>query len=157
MAHATPSSPPRRALAAPAQRPPARLRAALLLLGLLAPLGLASCAGTYSLEDRETPVHVWITAPDVAAQGGTLPALVYVAGVKAVDGPITFQPGLPTVVLPTVSVKSGPVRISAVFLDGATSVQDDVEVEGECWVQVVVRGRSAALFTSEQQPNPLAR
>lgn len=132
----------------------AAARAAVLLAGLLA---LAGCAGTYSLEDRDTPVHVWITAPDVAAAGGTLPALVYVGGQKVVDGTIAFQPGLPTVVLPSVTAKTGPTRVSAVLFDGATSVQEDIEVEGECWVQVVVRGSSAVLFTSEQQPNPLAR
>lgn len=131
--------------------------AGLLLLALLGLLGLPGCAATYSLEDRDTPVHVWISAPGLAAQGGRLPALVYVGGQKAVDGEIAFQPGLPTVVLPSLTVKSGPVRVSAVLFDGATSVQDDIEVEGECWVQVVVRGTSAVLFVSEQQPNPLAR
>lgn len=140
-------------------RPGARRLPALRLPALLLPavLWLAGCSATYSLEDRDTPVHVWISAPDVAARGGRLPALVYVGGQKAVDGEIAFQPQLPTVVLPSLTVKSGPVRVSAVLFDGATSVQEDIEVEGECWVQVVVRGSSAVIFASEQQPNPLAR
>lgn len=127
----------------------------LLLLGLA--LLASACAHDYSVENRDTPVHVWITAPDLAASGGTLTALVYVGGQKAVEGPITFAPGKPTVALPSVHLRSGTVPISAVLFDGAVSETENASIEQESWVQIIVRGKTASIRVTEEQPSPQAR
>jgi hypothetical protein len=130
------------------------LGASLLLLALLAS---TACTHDYVLEARDTPVHVWITAPELATQGGTLSALVYVGGQKSVEGLITFEPGKPTVALPSVHVKAGTQPVSAVLFDGQVSVTESVSVEEECWVQILVRGKAASLRVTEQQPSPQGR
>jgi hypothetical protein len=132
-------------------------RLASLLACLVLPWATPGCAHDYALEGRETPVHVWITAPEQAARGETITALVYVGGQKAVEGPITFQPGKPTVILPSVTTRAGSVRVSAVLFDGAVSTNQTVGIEGESWVQIVVRGRSASIRATEEQPNPQMR
>ena len=92
-----------------------------------------------------------------AARGETVTALVYVGGQKAVEGPITFQPGKPTVVLPSVTTRAGSTRVSAVLFDGAVATDQTVGIEGESWVQILVRGRSASIRATDEQPNPNAR
>jgi hypothetical protein len=133
-------------------------RRLVLLLGVvLGPLFACGCAHDYTLEERETPIHVWITAPELAERGETVSALVYVGGQKVVEGPITFQPGKPTVVLPSVTARAGTVRASAVLFDGSVSSQATIGVEGEAWVQILVRGRTASIRSFEEQPSPQAR
>lgn len=132
----------------------------LLAAALLATGGglLVGCAGhTYRVEDRDVPVHVWLTAPDLARAGGTLPALIYVGSQKVVEGNVTFEAGRPTVALPTAYVRAGPTQVSAVLGDGALSAAQSVEVEGESWLQVLVRGRGAALRFGENAPDPQGR
>lgn len=132
----------------------------LTAAALLATWGglLAGCAGhTYRVEDRDVPVHVWLTAPDLAPSGGTLPALVYVGSQKVVEGNVTFEAGRPTVQLPTAYVRAGPTQVSAVLGDGALSAAQSVGVEGESWLQILVRGRGASLRFSENAPDPLGR
>ena len=131
------------------------IRVALLLLGLS--LFAPACAHDYAVENRDTPVHVWITAPDFEASGGTLTALVYVGGQKAVEGPITFAAGKPTVALPSVHLRTGTVPISAVLFDGAVSVTENVGLEQESWVQILVRGKTASIRVTEEQPSPRGR
>lgn len=147
--------------AGPSPRRP-RGRAAALLAGLAALLGplaaLAGCANpAYLVEQREVPVHVWLTAPDLAAGGGSVSALIYVSSSKVVEGPVRFEPGQATVVLPTAYVRAGTLTVSAVLEGGAATASDRVEVEGEAWVQVIVRGRSASLRVSENQPSTAGR
>jgi hypothetical protein len=127
------------------------------LLTLLAP-ALAGCAGhAYRVEQREVPVHVWITAPELAARGGSLPALVYVGPQKVVEGNVTFEPSKPTVALPDAYVRAGATPVSVVLGDGAMAVNQTVNVDGESWLQVTVRGRTATLRLTKDQPDPRGR
>lgn len=124
-----------------------------LLLGVVA---LGACSShPYRVEEREVPVHVWVTAPEQAAAGGTLQALVYVGPTKVVEGPLSFERGRPTIELPTAHVRAGPVAVSAVLDGGAIAASDRPEIERESWVEITVRGRSATLRISDEQP-PLA-
>ena len=129
----------------------------LAAIVLLASACLGGCSHDYTVERRDTPVHVWLSAPELAAQGGTLHALIYVAGSKIVDGPVTFAPGHATVALPTAHVRAGPAPVSAVLGDGAISVSDRIEIEGESWIQVTVRGKGATIRASEDQPSAVVR
>ncbi len=131
------------------------IRVALLALGLA--LSAAACAHDYAVENRDTPVHVWITAPDFDATGGTFTALVYVGGQKAVEGPITFEPGKPTIALPSIHLRTGTVPVSAVLFDGAVTATESVGIEQESWVQIVVRGKTATIRATEEQPSPRGR
>ena len=133
---------------------PVRTAALLAILGG----GSAGCAShTYRVEERDVPVHVWITAPDLATSGGTLPALVYVGSQKVVEGNVTFEPGKPTVRLPTAYVRAGPTQVSAVLGDGALSASQSFGVQDEAWLQVMVRGRAATLKFTKNAPDPLGR
>jgi hypothetical protein len=134
----------------------ARLRIAALLAPLL--LGCAGCTThAYRVEQREVPVHVWITAPEVAARGGSLSALVYVGPQKVVEGRLTFERDRPTVALPDAYVRAGATPVSVVLGDGAMTVNQTVEVDGEAWLQVVVRGTTASLRKTDRQPDPRGR
>jgi hypothetical protein len=129
-------------------------------LGAWAALGcllLAACSHDFTLENRETPVHVWLTAPDLARTGGRVDALVYVGAIKVVEGPVQFRPGVPTVALPTVFLNVGQVVVSAVIAGGSISATSRVEIEGESWVQIVVSGRGARILHSETQPSTTGR
>jgi hypothetical protein len=133
-----------------------RLRIAAPLAALF--LGLGGCTThAYRVEQREVPVHVWITAPEVAARGGSLPALVYVGPQKVVEGRVTFEASKPTVALPNAYVRAGPTPVSVVLGDGAMAVHQTVEVDGEAWLQVMVRGNVATLRQSKDQPDPRGR
>lgn len=135
---------------------PVRPRIAAPLAALL--LGLGACTShSYRVEQREVPVHVWITAPEVAARSGSLPALVYVGPQKVVEGRVAFEPNRPTVALPNAYVRSGPTPVSVVLGDGAMAVNQTVNVEGEAWLQVIVRGNTASLRQTKDQPDPRGR
>ena len=132
------------------------LRTAALLTGSV--LGLGACTShAYRVEQREVPVHVWITAPELAARGGSLPALIYVGPQKVVEGNVTFEPSRPTVALPDAYVRAGPTTVSVVLGDGAMAVNQTVNVEGEGWLQVMVRGQAATLRHTRTQPDPRGR
>jgi hypothetical protein len=121
-------------------------------------LGLAACTShDYRVEQREVPVHVWITAPEMAARGGSLPALVYVGPQKVVEGNVAFESTRPTVALPDAYVRAGPTTVSVVLGDGAMTVNQTVNVEGEGWLQVMVRGQTATLRHTKTQPDPRGR
>jgi hypothetical protein len=109
------------------------------------------------VEQREVPVHVWITAPEVAARGGSLPALVYVGPQKVVEGRVTFEASKPTVALPNAYVRAGATPVSVVLGDGAMAVHQTVDIDGEAWLQVFVRGNAATLRHSKDQPDPRGR
>ena len=112
----------------------------------------AACAHDYKLENRETPVHVWLSAPELTERGGTIDVLIYVGAEKVVQGPVRFPPGVGHVVLPTVYVTAGKKTVSAVVRGGTSSATTQVGVEGETWVQVVVRGRTVTIGRGEQAP-----
>ncbi len=136
-----------------------RLTPLLSLLPLLvAPALLGACSShPYRVEEREVPVHVWLSAPELARAGGTVEALVYVGSTKVVEGPVRVEAGRPTVALPTAFVRAGPVTVSAVLGGGAAAAEERVEVEGETWVQVRLVGRGASLRVTEEQPSPDGR
>jgi hypothetical protein len=121
-------------------------------------VGFAGCAKHgYRVEQREIPVHVWLTAPELAATGGSIHALVYVGSQKVVEGRVTFEPGKPTVALPTAYVRAGSTQVSAVLGDGAMSAENTLGVDGESWLQVLLRGRTVTLRLTNAQPSPLGR
>jgi hypothetical protein len=134
----------------PPPRPPRRLASALA--GLLA-LVTAACAHDFTVENRETPVHVWLSAPDLGQAGGTIDALIYVGARKVVQGPVTFPPGTTHVSLPTVHVPTCPTTASAVLRGGALTAPRQIRVVGESWVQVVVRGDTVTIEYFREQPN----
>jgi len=127
-----------------------------IVLACIALVG-GSCAHDYGIENRQTPVHVWITAPGLAEEGGSLDALVYLGPLKVVEGPVTFPQGVPTVNLPTVYARVGEMECSAVLGGGAITARETVDIEGESWVQIIVTGRSATIRHSEIQPSPWGR
>ncbi|MFV1959613.1 MAG: hypothetical protein ACC662_09405, partial [Planctomycetota bacterium] len=47
-------------------------RAAFVLSGAFFLLLLASCAHSFSVESRDTPVHVWLAVPEFACEGGLI-------------------------------------------------------------------------------------
>ena len=105
------------------------LRIAALLAASV--LGLTACRShAYRVEQREVPVHVWITAPDLAARGGSLQALVYVGPQKVVEGRVSFEPTRPTVALPDAYVRAGATAVSVVLGDGAMTVNQTVDIDG---------------------------
>lgn len=115
---------------------------------------LAACQTSYNVEDRETPVHVWITAPDMPPEGGTIDALVYVGPEKIVEGAVNFPAGTKTINFPAVRVRVGDTLVSAVVRRGTVAARETFEIEGESWVQVLVRGGTVELRLNDQQPNP---
>lgn len=127
-----------------------------LLLGLVLLL-CAGCRTSWGVENREVPVHVWLTAPGLATQGGTLQALVYVGSEKVVEGPVRFPAGVPTIMLPTAYVRAGDRLVSAVIGGGRLVAREEVEIEGESWVQIVVGPTSVGITYSETQPSPWGR
>lgn len=122
----------------------------LLATALLLP---AACAHDFTVENRETPVHVWLTAPDLANTGGTLDALIYVGAEKAIEGPVRFPPGVLHVALPTLYVTSGDRVVSAVLEGGAISATDEVDIDGETWIQVTVQRRGVTIRDLDRPPN----
>ncbi len=122
-----------------------------LLLAAWTPC-LGSCAHSYELERRDTPLHVWLTAPEMAARGGQMQALIYVGPYKVVEGPVVFPQGVSTVRLPSLHVRTGSHRVSVVLRGGRPSLAQDIVLEREAWLHVVVRGAEASLQQLEKQP-----
>ena len=126
------------------------------ILRYAVPVLLAACAGAcahdYRVESRDTPVHVWLTAPDLKEQAHTVDVLIYVGAEKVVQGPVRFPPGVGHVVLPTVYVTAGNQNVSAVVRGGTTSGTTVVGVTGETWVQITVRGRAVTIVGYDGQP-----
>jgi hypothetical protein len=117
---------------------------ALPLLALAA-LVAAGCRTSWTVENRDTPVHVWLTSPELAATGGTIRALVYVGSHKAVDGPVTFPRGVENVVLAPLRMPSGNKRVSVVVDGGRLSTATDVDVVGPTWIRATVTSRGIAI------------
>lgn len=124
----------------------------LPLLVLAAALALPACAHDFTVENRETPVHVWLTAPDLVAQGGTIDVLIYVGSEKVIQGPVHFPAGVGHIVLPTVYVTAGPTVVSAVVRGGTAGTTKTVPVAGETWLHVVVQGRTVLVNSYNGQP-----
>lgn len=117
---------------------------------------LGSCTTSYDVENRETPVHVWLTAPGLSQEGGTLDALIYVGAHKVVEGPVRFPAGVPTIMLPTVYLRSGETLVSAVIDRGRLAAREEVEIDGEGWVQITV-GQGITIRHDDSQPSPWGR
>ncbi len=132
-----------------------RGRLVWLLAGVAMAVGLTtSCSPTWDVEQRETPVHVWLTAPELARSGGTLDALIYVGPYKVVQGPVQFAQGGPTVNLPTLFIRAGNREVSAVIDRGRASTKSTVGIEKESWIQITVRGNTVSIRKTEEQPSP---
>lgn len=130
-------------------------RVAWVFLGLVSAAGLsASCSRTWDVERRETPVHVWLTVPELAANGGQVNALIYVGPYKVVQGPVVFPKGGPTVNLPTLFIRSGERIVSGVVDRGRASATATVVIEDETWIQITVRGNTMSIRKADEQPSP---
>ena len=86
--------------------------------------------------------------------GGRIHALIYVGSYKVVEGPVEFRAGVPTVALPTVYMNVGDVTVSAVLAGGSITATRSVEIEGESWIEVIVKARGVRIVHSETQPLP---
>ena len=119
-------------------------------------LALAACASApFDVENRDTPIHVWVTAPELArGAGGTVDLLIHVAGQKVLEGPVRIPPGTPTIQLPTVYARSGPTTISAILRGGRGVTQQRVKIDGESWVQIIVNGSQLRVIATDNQPQP---
>ena len=136
---------------------PRAARSLLACLALVLCAWLPACRTTYNVEGRETPVHVWLTAPDMPASGGTIDALIYVGPQKVVEGPVHFPAGTKTINFPAVRVRMGETLVSAVVRRGTVAARETFDVEGEGWVQVLVRGSTVELRFDDQQPSPFGQ
>ncbi len=136
------------------------LRALLILVlasGALA-LGAPACAShSFDVEGRETQINIWLTVPHLAAEGGTIDALVYIGPYKVVQGPVVFEKGSPTVNLPPLFIRSGAYDVAAVLDGGRFSVRENLDIEDESWVQVVLRDNRITLEYDDEQPDPWGR
>lgn len=129
------------------------LRRTALLLVLAALVTATGCRNDFSVEQRETPVHVWLHAPDLAPAGGTVNALIYVGSEKVVEGPVRFPPGVLNVEFPTVFMPAGANKTVSVVLNGGEiSATDRVNVSGDTWVQISVRGRRIEIKGYGREP-----
>lgn len=136
-----------------------RARGGLLVLGL-APVLLGACSHSWSVENRETPVHVWLTAPELAAQGGMVDLEVRVGNRVAVDGPVQFPCGIQNVVLPTVHLPAGShpvtvtVRGGTLFPPGGPPrvARGQTMACGETWVRVTMTRAGVSTSCSGEEP-----
>lgn len=131
--------------------------AATVCAGLLVLLFAPACTTDFGVENRETPTHVWITAPALAERGGSVQALVYVGSKKVVEGPVQFSKGVPTINLPIAYVRTGDTLVSVVIDRGRMSVREEIEIEGEGWVQILLGPSSLQVVYDERQPSPWGR
>jgi hypothetical protein len=127
------------------------VRNAPAILALL--LGLAGCTHESVVEQRETPVHVWVSAPAIGARGGSLEALIYVGSEKAVEGRLEFPRGVSTVVLPTLYVNAGEKLVQAVLARGAITASERLRIREESWIHVTLKDRTATIRLQEEQPH----
>jgi hypothetical protein len=129
-----------------ARRPIARL-AALALVAL----ALAACERAYRLEDRETPVHVWLEAPAAAQGEVTTHVLLHVGDLKVLDGPVRFPAGQPRVELAPVYMPAGSRAVSVV-VDGRTAGRDTAKLKHATWILVSMRGNGVAISVHDREP-----
>jgi hypothetical protein len=126
---------------------------AILALGMAALLpGLCACAHDYAVENRLTPVHVWLSAPELARTGGSVDALIYVGSSKVVEGNVRFDPGVSTVIFPIVHVNAGDRLVQVVLAGGTIHVSQSVEIEEETWINVTLSGGTAKIAEDDEQP-----
>ena len=135
---------------------PGRLARRLSLSALLVTTAClaGSCASDFTLENREVPIHVWLSAPGFANGGGTMHSRIYIGRSRSVDDVVRFPKGSPTVNLPSVYLRTGPKTVTAEFGRGQIRVRKQVEVEGECWIQITVAGQEASIVVFDEQPSP---
>jgi hypothetical protein len=119
-------------------------------LGLL--LALPCCASDYLVESRLTPVHVWLSAPELAAAGGSVDALIYVGSEKVVEGPVAFPAGVSTVTFPTIHVNGGERLVQVVLAGGTITASQPVVVSRETWVHVTLTRGVARIASDDEQP-----
>ncbi|MFV1959736.1 MAG: hypothetical protein ACC662_10035, partial [Planctomycetota bacterium] len=135
------------ARARPAARPPSAPPGPLSLLLL------ASCAPSFSVENRETPVHVLLAVPEFACEGGLIDASIRIDGRTVVSGPIRFPRGVTDVILPTLYLRDGEGKsVEAVLDGGRIRTRASFPLRGETWVRIVVRRQAARVEVSGQTP-----
>jgi hypothetical protein len=124
-----------------------RLAAVVLLA-----LALSACAHDYLVENRLTPVHVWLSAPELAAAGGQVEALIYVGSEKVVEGPVAFPVGVSTVTFPTIHLNAGSRLVQVILAGGTITASEQVVVSQEAWIHVTLARGVATIATADEQP-----
>lgn len=122
----------------------------LLPLALLA-LVLGGCRTTWSIESRDTPVHVWLTSTQLAACGGMIQARVTVGPHVAVDGPVRFLPGVPNVKLAPLRMAAGTKRVDVSIDGGRLKRCVSVGVSGATWIRITIGERSVQVEQSGRE------
>jgi hypothetical protein len=141
-------------------RPLARLLAVTLALattawphacaGALA-LAAMACSHAYVVEDRETPVHVWLEAP-AAVQGDVATHVtIHVGDRQVLDGPVRFPAGQTRIELPTVYLKAGERNVS-VAIGGRAAARETAKVRHATWILVSIRGAAADVSVHDREP-----
>lgn len=128
----------------------------LVLLAIVAVMAVPvlGCAqNDYTLERQETPVQVWLTAPELARQSGQIEALIYLGAQKVVEGPIRFTPDAPTVNMPTVYTRPGPKIVSVVLGGSRISAREQITITEPGWVQITVRNNRATIEFHDTRPS----
>jgi len=130
---------------------------ALLLIAALA-LTVSGCGShSFDVEDRQTRVNVWLTAPAVAAQGGSIDALIYVGPYKVVEGPVDFPQGVNTVILPPIYIRGGQRKVSVVLAGGRYKATSNINVRRESWLDITLRNRALRVNFMEGEPSRIGR
>lgn len=134
-----------------------RVRSSLAVGALLSVLAFAGggvgCSRSFEAERRETPVHVWLVAPALAAGNGAMDADISLGGRQVVRDVVRFPPGVATVELPSAYVRVGTHRVVVRLAGGRIRAAADVEIEREAWVRILVAGDSVQISLSEEQPD----
>jgi hypothetical protein len=137
----------------PRRRAPRALAAALAALGL-ALAGLAAlpgCRHAYGIEERESPVHVWIDVPAARTADQTVELTVTVGGLAAARGTYLFPAGRPRQEMPPLYLRAGSHPV-VVTRGGRVVASDTVPVGHVTWIVVTVDGAGASVARSRAEP-----
>jgi len=118
---------------------------------------LSGCAHDFEVERRETPLHVWFSAPSLPAGTRFVQADVRVGPYAVVSGPVEFPAGVATVRLPTLYLRSGTYGVVAAVGRGPARGSAQIGLRRESWVHIVLQGDEVRISQAEAEPAPLRR
>ena len=125
-----------------------------MFAALLVAASLSACGGNkYVVEDRDTPVHVWLAAPAAMAADVATHVLLYVGDRKVMDGPVRFPAGQTSLELPTVYMPAGERAVSVVIGGGQSAARGTAKIRHATWILVTIRGMAADISVSDKEPS----
>jgi hypothetical protein len=127
---------------------PMPVRILLLALALFP----AGCRTRWTVESRDTPVHVWLMSPELAQTGTPIRAEVRVGPHVAIDGPVRFPRQTPNVILPALYMPASTQRVTAVIDGGRLSAEAMVSVGGPTWILVRVTSTGVTIQRTGAEP-----